>query len=117
MVVCPLRIGGGIKVKTIEALRCGKAIVSTPIGAQGLQGPPRDALLIESETRGFARAVAGMLRDPAWRADRELRARVAAENLPSWDDAARALSSVYSRTLRRRLRPPADVLVAAENSA
>ncbi len=34
VMVCPLRIGGGIKVKTIEALARGKAIVSTPIGAQ-----------------------------------------------------------------------------------
>src|SRR5439155_20391520 len=34
--VCPLRIGGGIKVKILEALRSGCAIVSTPIGLQGL---------------------------------------------------------------------------------
>ena len=36
VVVCPLRIGGGVKVKVLEALKAGKAIVSTSIGAQGL---------------------------------------------------------------------------------
>ena len=34
--VCPLRIGGGIKTKMLEALYYGKAIVSSSIGVQGL---------------------------------------------------------------------------------
>ena len=36
VVVCPLRIGGGVKVKILEALRAGKAIVTTPIGLKDL---------------------------------------------------------------------------------
>ncbi len=34
--VCPHRIGGLAKVKVLEALRAGKAIVSTSVGAEGL---------------------------------------------------------------------------------
>src|SRR5205807_2081837 len=36
VVVCPLRIGGGVKVKMLEALASGCAIVTTSIGVQGL---------------------------------------------------------------------------------
>lgn len=40
VVVCPLRVGGGIKVKVMEALARGRAVVTTPIGAQGLRELP-----------------------------------------------------------------------------
>lgn len=100
-VVCPLRIGGGIKVKTIEALRRGKAIVSTGIGAQGLSARARSALLIADEPREFARALTTLILDPSRRALLERRARAAAATLPTWDQSARALSAVYDELLQR----------------
>jgi glycosyltransferase involved in cell wall biosynthesis len=96
VVLCPLRIGGGIKVKTIEALRRGKAVVSTSVGAQGL---PRDALAVADEPETFADAVVRLLRSPHRRRQLEQRAARAGRVLPSWDDAARALSGVYERLL------------------
>ncbi len=99
VMVCPLRIGGGVKVKTIEALRRGKAIVSTPIGVQGLSPQARGALLVEKEAQAFAAAVASLLQDGDRRHELERRARSAAARLPTWDDSAGALAGVYDELL------------------
>jgi glycosyltransferase involved in cell wall biosynthesis len=99
VMVCPLRIGGGIKVKMIEALRRGKAVVSTPIGAQGLSVQAKNSLLIEEEPWAFADAVASLITDPDRRAQLERRAMRAASQLPLWDDAAGTLAAVYNELL------------------
>ncbi|MBV9917972.1 MAG: glycosyltransferase [Solirubrobacterales bacterium] len=102
VVVCPLRIGGGIKVKTIEALSCGKALVTTPIGAQGLPPAARAALVIAGEASAFAEATLHVLLDPERRHALERDARRAAGSLPTWDDAAGALGCTYDELARSR---------------
>lgn len=65
VVVCPLRVGGGMKVKAIEALRRGKCIVTSSIGAQGLGGAARGI-----DDRGWGVGFRGRKRaaPPRWRA-------------------------------------------------
>ncbi|MBV9800870.1 MAG: glycosyltransferase [Solirubrobacterales bacterium] len=100
-IVCPLRIGGGVKVKAIEALRRGKAVVSSTIGAQGLPESARRALVIADDPTTFAEAAAALLLDPALRSEHERRAAHAASQLPTWDDAAQALGEIYDELLHR----------------
>jgi glycosyltransferase involved in cell wall biosynthesis len=100
VVLCPLRYGGGVKVKMLEAIRLGKAIVSTPIGCQGLNGA-RGAVRVAASAEDFAAAAADLLRDPAQRLRAEDAA--AAVQLPSWDDAAEALAECWEVAARRSL--------------
>jgi hypothetical protein len=95
VVLCPLRIGGGIKVKAIEALRRGKALVSTSIGAQGLPPQARRAVRVADDPQAFAAAAADLLTDRTVRRELERRAARAANALPTWDDAAAALGKLY----------------------
>jgi polysaccharide biosynthesis protein PslH len=113
VVVCPLRIGGGIKVKMIEALRRGKAIVSTSVGAQGLPAPAAGALLIADHPGDFGRLVLSLLCDPLRRERLERQARAASEALPTWDDGARALAAAYDDLLDQALEPRQPFRVAA----
>jgi glycosyltransferase involved in cell wall biosynthesis len=99
VVVCPLREGGGIKAKVIEALAAGKAVVTTSIGAQGMQPIASDAMRIEDRPRAFARAVVDLLRDDVARRSLEAEARRMAARLPTWDDAADALERCYADLL------------------
>jgi hypothetical protein len=101
VVACPLRIGGGVKLKTIEALRRGKAIVSTQVGSQGLPTEARRALVIAEDQAGFADAVADLLLDVDRRVRCEREAMRAASRLPTWDAAAVALASIYDQLLDR----------------
>jgi glycosyltransferase involved in cell wall biosynthesis len=99
VVLCPLRVGGGIKVKILEALSRGKAIVTTAIGAQGIPRPEQAMRVVEDPVE-FARAALEILSRPETRLDLERRARVAANELPTWDDAAHALGACYGDLLR-----------------
>lgn len=65
--VVPLRIGSGTRLKILEAGAMGKAIVSTAIGAEGLDFVPGSEILIADDPARFARSVVELLRDPARR--------------------------------------------------
>jgi len=62
--VAPLRYGGGVKGKIVEAMAAGVPVVTTRAGVQGLPlHPGRDVLMADDEA-GFADAVVSLLRDP-----------------------------------------------------
>jgi glycosyltransferase involved in cell wall biosynthesis len=109
VVLCPLRIGGGIKVKTLEAMRRGKPVVSTSIGAQGLDPGARQALAIADDTDGFVSEVVDLLTSPGRRSELGTRAAQASLQMPTWDEAGDALMNAYSDLLRRSARPSADL--------
>jgi glycosyltransferase involved in cell wall biosynthesis len=62
-VAIPLQSGGGIKIKTLEALAAGAAVVSTAIGAEGTGARNGEHLLIRDTPDEFASAVLAVLRD------------------------------------------------------
>jgi polysaccharide biosynthesis protein PslH len=63
VVVVPLRIGGGTRLKIYEAMAMGKALVSTSIGAEGLSFQNGRDLLIADDASSFADAILLLLRD------------------------------------------------------
>lgn len=108
VIVCPLRIGGGIKVKVLEALCRGKPIVTTSVGAQGLGPRAASALVIQDEPARFAHAVVRLLSRPKERRRLAASARRFALQLPTWDNAADELASAWRELVPGRwLRPPA----------
>jgi polysaccharide biosynthesis protein PslH len=84
VVVCPLRIGGGIKVKVLEAVRAGKAIVSTSVGAQGLN-IDNQLLCIADKASDFANYVIRFLLIAKERHHQEQSALQFAKTMPTWD--------------------------------
>jgi polysaccharide biosynthesis protein PslH len=100
--LCPLREGGGVKAKLLEALSRGRPVVTTSVGAQGLGPDAERALRIEDRSRGFARAVADLLGDPAERRRLGRSGQDLVASLPTWDDSAEALAGCYRELQRRR---------------
>ena len=68
-VIVPLRIGGGTRLKIYEATAMGKAVVSTSVGAEGLDVHNGRDIMLADTPENFAEAVVMFLRD------RELRSR------------------------------------------
>jgi glycosyltransferase involved in cell wall biosynthesis len=66
--VVPLRFAGGIRIRTLEAMAMGKAIVTTSVGIRGIEAVDGRDLLIADGERDFASAVVGLLRGPERRA-------------------------------------------------
>jgi glycosyltransferase involved in cell wall biosynthesis len=62
--VIPLRIGGGTRLKVLEAMAMGKAIVSTALGCEGFGLLSDQELVIADTPPEFAAAVLALLRDP-----------------------------------------------------
>lgn len=64
VVVVPMMLGGGIKLKILTALAAGRAVVSTSIGAEGVRGlQDGEHLLIRDNPRVFADAIVDVLKD------------------------------------------------------
>ena len=99
VVVCPLRIGGGVKVKVLEALNAGKAIVSTSIGAQGMDLITYPAVTVADEVIDFAEKVVRFLLDPQKRYRQEQQALAYASILPTWDQATEAFVQCYKEII------------------
>lgn len=67
VVIVPLRIGGGTRLKIYEAMATAKAVVSTTIGAEGLDVHHGRDIILADDPRSFAQAVIMLLRDPELR--------------------------------------------------
>jgi glycosyltransferase involved in cell wall biosynthesis len=99
-VVVPLRLGGGNRLKIVEAMAMGKAIVSTTLGAEGIEAVPGRDLLIEDEPAAFADAVNRLRSAPCLAARIGQSARqLAVVDRYGWGGAARTLEGVYRRIL------------------
>ena len=98
-VVVPLRLGGGTRLKIVEAMAMAKPVVSTSLGAEGIEAVPGKDLLIEDQPIAFARAVNGLLAEPALAAQLGRSARQLAVDRYAWSEAARSLESFYRQVL------------------
>lgn len=67
VVICPLWAGSGLKIKMVEALAHGKAVVASPIAAQGLEDGAGRAFCLAETPAAFAPAVLRLLADEAQR--------------------------------------------------
>ncbi len=96
--VVPLRMGGGTRLKVYEAMAMGKAVVSTAVGAEGLEVHDGHDILLADHPARFADAVAAFLSDP------ELRRRygVAAAELAArydWSVIAERFADVLAQVV------------------
>ena len=75
VVVCPILSGGGTRVKIIEAAAHGKAIVSTTIGAEGLNFVNGESILLRDDPDDFASACVELVESPSQAVSIGLKAR------------------------------------------
>jgi glycosyltransferase involved in cell wall biosynthesis len=63
VVCCPLTVGSGTRIKLIEAAAYGRPMVSTRIGAEGLDFVPEKEILLRDDDAGFAKGCLHLLDD------------------------------------------------------
>ncbi len=97
VVVAPLRIGGGMRMKVLQGMARGKAVVTTSVGAAGLaadgEEPP---VIIAEDAAAFARATAALLDSPEARRDLGTRARSFVAEHYSATAYLRRLETIYA---------------------
>jgi glycosyltransferase involved in cell wall biosynthesis len=101
LVAVPLRLGGGMRVKVLEALAAGKAVVASPLAVEGLDVTDGEQVVLAETDQQFADAIGGLLRDPERRATLARRARAwACANL-GWENSVAAYEALYTSLITR----------------
>jgi glycosyltransferase involved in cell wall biosynthesis len=93
--VAPLLAGSGSRLKILEALALERAVVATPMGAQGLAVVPGEHLLLAGSAPAFAEAIVHLLRDPGKRHALGRRGRALVQARYDWRVVAPRLWEVY----------------------
>jgi glycosyltransferase involved in cell wall biosynthesis len=99
LLVVPLRVGGGSRIKIIESLAMDKAVVSTTVGAEGLQAVSGTHLMLADTPAAFARAVVQLLHTPAQAKRLGCTGGRWAREHYNWDDGALALEAAWRGSL------------------
>lgn len=97
--IVPVRAGGGMRVKILEALARGIPIVSTTIGYEGIDLTPGEHLLAGNTPAAFAAAVVRLLRDPELGRRLAAEGRAFAERTYDWRVVNGQVDSVYGECL------------------
>ena len=95
IVVVPLRAGGGTRLKILEALAMEKAVISTAIGAEGLEIVPGEDYLIAGSAREWIEAVCSLAGAAERRASMGASGRRRIEPRYGWDGLSRKLENVW----------------------
>ena len=87
----PLRSGSGTRLKILEAMSSSRAVVSTPIGAEGITGIDGTHWLLAETADDFAARIIDLLLDPKLRHDLESSGRKLAIEHYSWQALTKGL--------------------------
>ncbi len=82
--VVPLWIGSGMRLKILEAFALGRAVVSTTLGAEGIEYTDGENIVIKDKPDEFADAMVELLQDPERCVEIARKARTLAEEKYSW---------------------------------
>lgn len=99
IMLCPLRIGGGVKVKLAEAIRAGCFVISTSVGLEGMPEEVRAAVIRAEDADEIADAVVSVCAKSKLRITLRAGLVEAQRALPSWSDVTRSIFRHWANVL------------------
>ncbi|MBC8087596.1 MAG: glycosyltransferase [Phycisphaerae bacterium] len=112
--VVPIRIGGGTRLKIYEAMAMGRAVVSTPVGAEGLPVVDGVHAMLRTEPQDLADAIVTVLSNPQQREAIERDSAALVREHYGWDGVARKFGDICQQVIdgppgrKRRPQPVAS---------
>jgi glycosyltransferase involved in cell wall biosynthesis len=95
LMVVPVRAGGGMRVRILEAFARGLPVVTTTIGLEGIDATPGQEVLVADTPQDFADAVTRLLMDKALQADLAIKGRQLAERSYDWQVVLGKMDVIY----------------------
>ncbi len=99
LIVLPIRLGGGMRVKLLEAMAAGKAIVTSRLAAAGLELSNGTQVVFAESDEEFSEAIVRLVGDDAKRGRLGAEARRWAVRNLGWDARVRLFESLYREML------------------
>ncbi len=99
IIICPMRLGAGIKNKILEAMSMQKPIVSTSLGAQGINVSNGEDILLADSPKEFADKVVELLNNQSLRQQIALNGRKLVERDYTWEMVGKKYEALYQRTI------------------
>ncbi len=100
LVVVPIRIGGGTRMKIFEAMAMGKTVVSTSIGAEGLPVQNGENIVIEDDSEKSAAIISELLKNNEKRYEMGNRAMAFVRENFAWSKVASRFESICENAIR-----------------
>jgi glycosyltransferase involved in cell wall biosynthesis len=100
VIVVPIRIGSGTRIKILDTMAMGKAIVSTSVGCEGLDVTHGKDILISDDPKDFADSIIKILKNQHMRSNLERNARYLARTY-DWDFINEKQELAYQYALGR----------------
>jgi glycosyltransferase involved in cell wall biosynthesis len=117
VVCCPILWGGGTRTKIIEAAAFGKAVVSTAIGAEGLDFEDGRDILIRDRPEHFAEACTMLLNDRVRRREIGLAARNKVLSVYNRESVITQIKTEITRSLPHLYTSPPSTIASANANA
>lgn len=102
--LCPMRDGGGTRLKILDALSMGKPIVATTMALEGIDVEPDRDVLVADTPEAFVRQIARVAADAALRRSLAQNARVFAERHFSWPVIGHRMQETFSALVSEGVR-------------
>jgi glycosyltransferase involved in cell wall biosynthesis len=99
LVIVPLRIGGGTRMKIYEAMAMGKTVVSTSIGAEGLPVKHGENIILADGPGAFAEHIITLLNDESTKEQIGKKARRFVKENFAWNNIADKFRYICEATL------------------
>jgi glycosyltransferase involved in cell wall biosynthesis len=108
--VVPLRIGSGTRLKILEAAAMAKPVVSTHLGAEGLEFADGTEIVLKDAPEGFSDATVNLLLDPSRRQSLGQAARRRVEDMYSFPVLRRTVRQALSKVRGASCHEPEEKL-------
>ena len=97
--VAPVRLGGGIKGKILEAMACGIPVVATKEAVDGIDYDVKDCALVCKNKQEFVKNIVGLIQNKSLYEKLSYSSRKLVETYYDWHKIADSLNNFYSKVL------------------
>lgn len=102
--IAPILSGSGTRLKILEAMAAGKAVVSTTVGCEGIEGIEKIHYLTADKPADFAKCVTDILTNPKLRQQLGVNARKLAIQKYDWETIVDKINKTYEDLVGRQDR-------------
>jgi len=108
LMIVPVRAGGGMRVRILEAFARGMPVVTTTVGLEGIHAKPNQDILVADTPKGFAGAVVRLLEDEQLQSQLAANGRHLAETKYDWRVVLKRMDDVYLEIEHAKARSAVD---------